>query len=272
MYFECNRMLRQRSMEQRAAMMRTWGAYVHYLLRALGRLPNVVGDVFRGYPGTFTAPSSVSTGRVPLIACLRVLLTPLRWVRMSASVSTREPSQVPRQGHRRARVQARPARAVGRVHERDDRLWRREGLHRPSRRRDLQDRDQLWAGHQRVLVLPAGVGGRGPREPPGLAAGWMDGSRAARLRRRGRCCSRRTRASSSRRCRTRETGTPSSTSSSSTARRGSPERAVAVRVRHSDEPSPGGDVGSGGPSPGADASMGSHVKSCCACRRCTPRA
>ena len=48
-YFECNRMLRQRSMEQRAAMMRTWGAYVHYLLRALGRLPNVVGDVFRGH-------------------------------------------------------------------------------------------------------------------------------------------------------------------------------------------------------------------------------
>jgi hypothetical protein len=49
-YFECNRMLRLRSVEQRAAMMRTWGAYVHYLLRGLGRLPNVIGDVFRGYP------------------------------------------------------------------------------------------------------------------------------------------------------------------------------------------------------------------------------
>ena len=48
-YFECNRMLRLRSMEQRAAMMRTWGAYVHYLLRGLSRLPNVVGDVFRGH-------------------------------------------------------------------------------------------------------------------------------------------------------------------------------------------------------------------------------
>jgi hypothetical protein len=46
-YFECNRMLRQRSMEQRAAMMRTWGTFVHYLLRGLGRLPNVVGVVFR---------------------------------------------------------------------------------------------------------------------------------------------------------------------------------------------------------------------------------
>ena len=30
-------------------MMRTWGAYVHYLLRALGRLPNVACDVFRGW-------------------------------------------------------------------------------------------------------------------------------------------------------------------------------------------------------------------------------
>ena len=48
-YFECNRMLRLRSVHERAAMMRTWGAYVHYLLRALGRLPNVVGDVFRGH-------------------------------------------------------------------------------------------------------------------------------------------------------------------------------------------------------------------------------
>ena len=38
-----------RSAQERAAMMRTWGAYVHYLLRALGRLPNVVGDVFRGH-------------------------------------------------------------------------------------------------------------------------------------------------------------------------------------------------------------------------------
>ncbi len=46
-YFECNRMLRLRSAQERAAMMRTWGTFVHYLLRALGRLPNVVGVVFR---------------------------------------------------------------------------------------------------------------------------------------------------------------------------------------------------------------------------------
>ena len=48
-------------------MMRTWGAYVHYLLRALGRLPNVACDVFRGYPDRppFRAPSSVSTASAP---------------------------------------------------------------------------------------------------------------------------------------------------------------------------------------------------------------
>jgi hypothetical protein len=68
-YFECNRMLRLRSMEQRAAMMRTWGTYVHYLLRALGRLPNVVGDVFRGYP----EHASVSTHECPSLPSLSVV-------------------------------------------------------------------------------------------------------------------------------------------------------------------------------------------------------
>jgi hypothetical protein len=49
-YFECNRMLRLRSLEDRAKMMRTWGAFVHYLLRALVQLPNITGIVYRGYP------------------------------------------------------------------------------------------------------------------------------------------------------------------------------------------------------------------------------
>ena len=52
MYPTAHACLRLRSAQERATMMRTWGAYVHYLLRGLGRLPNVVGDVFRGYPGT----------------------------------------------------------------------------------------------------------------------------------------------------------------------------------------------------------------------------
>ena len=81
-YFECNRMLRLRSMEQRAAMMRTWGAYVHYLLRGLGRLPNVVGDVFRGYPRARLCEYS----QVPLAVCRRALLSPPPWVRMSAAL------------------------------------------------------------------------------------------------------------------------------------------------------------------------------------------
>ena len=74
-------------------MMRTWGAYVHYLLRALGRLPNVACDVFRGYARpTDSTPFPpwrrrvvASTGRVPLAVCLRALVGPLRgdaWARL----------------------------------------------------------------------------------------------------------------------------------------------------------------------------------------------
>ena len=65
-------------------MMRTWGAYVHYLLRGLGRLPSVACDVFRGYARP-TQPLFrhrrviASTGRVPFAVCLRVLVSPLRW-------------------------------------------------------------------------------------------------------------------------------------------------------------------------------------------------
>ncbi len=46
-------------------MMRTWGTYVHYLLRALGRLPNVACDVFRGCAvesSQVQAPRCLSSG------------------------------------------------------------------------------------------------------------------------------------------------------------------------------------------------------------------
>ena len=62
-YFECNRMLRLRSIEQRAKMMKTWGVFVHYLLRALGRLPNIVGVVYRGYPDKGTVEREYKPGR-----------------------------------------------------------------------------------------------------------------------------------------------------------------------------------------------------------------
>ena len=44
-------------------MMRTWGAYVHYLLRALGRLPNVVGVVYRGFPDKGAVEREYKPGR-----------------------------------------------------------------------------------------------------------------------------------------------------------------------------------------------------------------
>ena len=85
-------------------MMRTWGAYVHYLLRALGRLPNVACDVFRGCARpTDSTPFPAwrrrvvaSPGRVPLAVCLSVFGR--SWVASAgtherASVSTREHSQ-----------------------------------------------------------------------------------------------------------------------------------------------------------------------------------
>ena len=86
-------------------MMRTWGAYVHYLLRALGRLPNVACDVFRGCARpTDSTPSPAwrrrviaSTGRVPprcLSVCGRSCV-PSVGTHERTSVSTREHSQVP---------------------------------------------------------------------------------------------------------------------------------------------------------------------------------
>ncbi len=44
-------------------MVRTWGAYVHYLLRALGRLPNVACDVFRGFPDKGIVEREYKLGR-----------------------------------------------------------------------------------------------------------------------------------------------------------------------------------------------------------------
>ena len=62
-YFECNRMLRLRSLEPRAKMMKTWGVYVHYLLRALGRLPNIVGVVYRAQPDKGIVEREYKMGR-----------------------------------------------------------------------------------------------------------------------------------------------------------------------------------------------------------------
>lgn len=50
LYFELNNALRARDAASRRAMMNTWGPYVHYTLRGLGKLPDFAGLVYRGVP------------------------------------------------------------------------------------------------------------------------------------------------------------------------------------------------------------------------------
>jgi hypothetical protein len=70
-------------------MMRTWGAYVHYLLRALGRLPNVACDVFRGC----AVESSQVQAECPSLSVFGRSWVPSAGTHGRASVSTREHSQ-----------------------------------------------------------------------------------------------------------------------------------------------------------------------------------
>jgi hypothetical protein len=81
-------------------MMRTWGAYVHYLLRALGRLPNVACDVFRGYARPTQPPfqrgaveSSQVQAECPSLSVFGRSWVPSAGTHGRASVSTREHSQ-----------------------------------------------------------------------------------------------------------------------------------------------------------------------------------
>jgi hypothetical protein len=51
-YFEQNWQLRDRSPAGRKQLHETWGVPVHYLLKALHRLPNFAGICYRGFPST----------------------------------------------------------------------------------------------------------------------------------------------------------------------------------------------------------------------------
>ena len=55
LYFALNVALRAREPESRRAAMRTWGEYVHFLLRGLAKLPSYVGVVLRGIPNVSVA-------------------------------------------------------------------------------------------------------------------------------------------------------------------------------------------------------------------------
>ena len=50
LYYEMNRMLRDRGAEARVALMETWGVVVHYTLKALSQLPDVDRTCYRGFP------------------------------------------------------------------------------------------------------------------------------------------------------------------------------------------------------------------------------
>ena len=50
LYFEQNKQLRDRSSAGRQQLLETWGICVHYLLKALHRLPHFVGICYRGFP------------------------------------------------------------------------------------------------------------------------------------------------------------------------------------------------------------------------------
>jgi hypothetical protein len=52
LYYEKNKMLRDRSAAGRGQMMSTWGVCVHYMLKGLARLPDFSGVCYRGFPSS----------------------------------------------------------------------------------------------------------------------------------------------------------------------------------------------------------------------------
>lgn len=49
LYFELNKMLRARGVEQRLSMMKVWGGFMFHVMKALAALPAFEGVVYRGY-------------------------------------------------------------------------------------------------------------------------------------------------------------------------------------------------------------------------------
>jgi hypothetical protein len=63
LYFECNIMLRERSLQHRVLLMQTWGLYVHYFMQGMKKLPAFRGTVFRGYPNKAEVVQEYRLGR-----------------------------------------------------------------------------------------------------------------------------------------------------------------------------------------------------------------
>ena len=63
LYFELNAALRTRSAAARASVLSLWGGYLYYLLAALGKLRDVTGVFYRGYPDKQTVEDKYKVGR-----------------------------------------------------------------------------------------------------------------------------------------------------------------------------------------------------------------
>ena len=77
LYYELNVALRARTPEARRATMRTWGEYVHYLLRGLAKLPSQAGVVQRGIPDL-------------TVAAQYTLHRPIKWRAFTSSTTLEE--------------------------------------------------------------------------------------------------------------------------------------------------------------------------------------
>jgi hypothetical protein len=64
LYFELNGALRKRGMADRAALMRGWGAFMHFLMAALSRLPRFEGVCYRGMRGMPDKAATVAQYRL----------------------------------------------------------------------------------------------------------------------------------------------------------------------------------------------------------------
>lgn len=62
-YYELNKALRERGVDQRVRTMETWGNYLHYLIMGLEKLPDFTGTCYRGYPDRETVLSEYQLGR-----------------------------------------------------------------------------------------------------------------------------------------------------------------------------------------------------------------
>jgi hypothetical protein len=49
LFFELNKMLRQRAAAQRASLTKTWGGFMFYAMAGLSKLPDFTGECWRGY-------------------------------------------------------------------------------------------------------------------------------------------------------------------------------------------------------------------------------